>query len=172
MIHEPQPVPDHALGVHQFQATDNQGRVRRLSEFRGKVLLVVNTASQCGFTRQYAGLQALYDKYHAQGFEVLAFPCNQFNGQEPGTDAEISDFCRRGYGVEFPIFSKVEVNGPGAHPLFAYLQEALPGMLGLKALKWNFTKFLVDRRGQPVERFSPTTVPEKIEHRVEALLRA
>ncbi|MDP1026220.1 glutathione peroxidase [Sphingomonas sp. KR1UV-12] len=136
----------------------------------GKVLLIVNTASQCGFTPQYAGLEALHRRYAARGFSVLAFPCNQFGAQEPGDAAEIASFCRTHYDVTFPVYAKIDVNGPGADPLFVALKEQAPGLLGSKGIKWNFTKFLVDRTGAPVRRYAPTTRPEAIAADIEALL--
>ncbi len=151
-----------AQDFFDFSATLNDGSERRLADFRGKVLLVVNTASQCGFTPQYKGLQALYERHRAQGLEVLGFPCDQFGHQEPGSDAEIASFCQLNFGVTFPLFKKIEVNGDGAHPVFKFLKDAAPGVLG-KGIKWNFTKFLVDRQGRVVDRYAPTTSPEKLE---------
>src|SRR5689334_13676868 len=147
--------------VYDFTARAIDGKELPLAEFRGKALLIVNVASQCGFTPQYPGLETLHEKYKDQGFAVLGFPCNQFGGQEPGSDAEIKTFCEASFGVKFPMFSKVDVNGPEAHPLFQYLVEAKPGLLGTKAIKWNFTKFLIDRHGNPVERFAPNVKPEE-----------
>ncbi len=141
-----------------------------LAEYAGQVLLIVNTASKCGFTPQYQGLEALYRAYKDRGFSVLAFPCNQFGAQEPGDAAEIASFCSLTYDVTFPIFPKVEVNGPGAAPLFEHLKAAAPGLLGSQAIKWNFTKFLVDRSGAVVKRFAPTTTPETISPEIERLL--
>jgi glutathione peroxidase len=141
-----------------------------LSPYKGKVMLIVNTASQCGFTPQYAGLEELWRKYRDRGFAVLAFPCNQFGGQEPGTAEEILDFCTRTYQVSFPIFGKTEVNGPNASPLFQHLKTEAPGLLGSEAIKWNFTKFLIDRDGKVVRRYAPTTKPEDIAPDIEALL--
>jgi len=141
-----------------------------LFEFRGRVLLIVNTASRCGFTPQYAGLEALWRTYRDRGLAVLAFPCNQFGGQEPGTAEEILDFCTSNYDVSFPVFGKVDVNGPGAAPLFQELKSQAPGVLGSEAIKWNFTKFLVDRDGKVVRRYAPTTPPEDIEKDIVALL--
>jgi glutathione peroxidase len=153
-----------------FQATTLDGKPVDLAAFRGKVLLIVNTASQCGFTPQYQGLQALHERYRAQGLEVLGFPCNQFGGQEPGDAAEIGAFCERNFGVSFPLFGKVEVNGEGAHPLWRWLTEEAPGLLGSKAVKWNFTKFLVRRDGSVFKRYPPQASPESIAQDVEALL--
>jgi glutathione peroxidase len=155
--------------LHDLTATRNDGTEQPLSDYRGKVLLVVNTASQCGFTPQYQGLQALYQRHRAEGLEILGFPCDQFGHQEPGDDAEIATFCQRNYGVTFPLFKKVEVNGAGTHPVFAYLKKSAPGLLG-DSIKWNFTKFLVDREGRVVDRFAPATPPEKIEADIEKLL--
>ena len=141
-----------------------------LSAYAGKVLLIVNTASKCGFTPQYEGLEALHRKYGARGFEVLGFPCNQFGGQEPGDAAEIANFCSLTYDVTFPVFAKVDVNGDAAAPVFKHLKKAAPGLLGSEAIKWNFTKFLVDRDGKVVGRYAPTTKPTDIEKDIEALL--
>jgi len=140
-----------------------------MSDYKGQVLLIVNTASKCGFTPQYKGLQALYDKYREQGFTVLGFPCNQFMGQEPGGSDEISSFCEINFGVNFPLFDKIDVKGSNQHPLFKYLTSQQKGML-TSAVKWNFTKFLVDREGNVVGRFAPTTEPEKIDAEIQALL--
>jgi glutathione peroxidase len=143
--------------------------VLRLEVFRGRVLLIVNVASQCGFTPQYRGLQMLQARYHERGFDVLGFPCDQFGHQEPGSDLEIGAFCERNFGVTFPLFAKIEVNGPHAHPLYAFLKEQKGGLLG-SAIKWNFTKFLVGREGQVLERVPPTTAPEKLAGPIEAAL--
>ena len=156
--------------VWDFSAKTLDGAVRPLSEYEGKVLLIVNTASACGFTPQYAGLQALHEKFKDQGFSVLGFPCNQFGGQEPGDEQTISGFCSRNYGVTFPMFAKIDVNGPQAHPLFRHLQQAKPGLLGSEAIKWNFTKFLIDRHGNVVDRFAPSTKPESLEAAIRRLL--
>lgn len=157
-------------GIHDFEARSLEGGLIRFSDFAGKVLLVVNTASRCGFTPQYRGLQALHRQFAGRGLVVVGFPCNQFGGQEPGGADEIAAFCERSYGVDFPMAGKVEVNGPDAHPVFAYLTEALPGVLGSRAGKWNFTKFLVDRAGRPIRRYAPTTPPETLAADIEALL--
>ena len=141
-----------------------------LDRWAGQVLLIVNTASQCGFTPQYEGLEALYRRYAERGFAVLAFPCNQFGSQEPGDAAEIASFCSLTYDVTFPVFAKIDVNGAAADPLFDRLKTAAPGLLGSKAIKWNFTKFLVDRSGKVVRRYAPTTKPEALAEDVEALL--
>ena len=155
--------------LYDMEVRRADGTSTRLGEYAGKVLLIVNTASRCCFTGQYAGLQALHEKYAQEGLAVLAFPCNQFMGQEPGTDAEIQQFCSLTYNVSFPVFAKIEVNGPGTHPLFAYLKKEAGGWLG-SAIKWNFTKFLIDRQGRVRERFAPTTPPEKLEPAILALL--
>ena len=146
------------------------GSVADLSAYAGKVLLIVNTASKCGFTPQYEGLEALHRKYADRGFEVLAFPCNQFGGQEPGDAAEIANFCSLTYDVTFPVFARIDVNGDNADPLFERLKSDAPGLLGSKGIKWNFTKFLVGRSGKTVERYAPTTKPEDIEADIEKLL--
>ncbi len=156
--------------VFDFDATAIDGRSRPLSEFAGKVLLVVNTASKCGLTPQFEGLEKLYQAYHDRGLEILGFPCNQFGNQDPGSNEEIAGFCMKNYGVSFPMFERIEVNGDSAHPLFRHLKEAAPGVLGSKAIKWNFTKFLVGRDGQVLERFAPTTTPEKIASAIESAL--
>ncbi len=147
-----------------------KGDETTLADHRGKVLLIVNVASRCGFTPQYEGLQKLQQDYAAQGFSVLGFPCNQFGGQEPGTAEDISTFCSATYGVDFPIYEKVEVNGSDAHPIYKQLKSAAPGLLGTEAIKWNFTKFLVDRAGNVVQRFAPTDTPEAIAPKIAALL--
>ncbi len=152
-----------------FNATSIDGREVDLAAYQGQALLVVNTASQCGFTSQYAGLQELHDTYGEQGFAVLGFPCDQFGNQEPGDEGEIASFCERIFGVSFPMFAKVDVNGSEAHPLFAWLRSEKGGLLGRK-IKWNFTKFLVGRDGQVVGRFSPTTTPDKIGGDIEKAL--
>lgn len=146
------------------------GEAATLATHTGKVLLIVNTASQCGFTPQYAGLEALYRKFLERGLVVLGFPCDQFGRQEPGNGAEIASFCRENYGVTFPMHAKTEVNGDRVHPLFARLKKAAPGMLGTQAIKWNFTKFLVDREGNVVERYAPNVAPEQIAPDIEKLL--
>lgn len=146
------------------------GQPLPLSYFKGRVLLIVNTASHCGFTPQYAGLEELYEAYNRDGFEVLGFPCNQFGKQEPGTAGEIGEFCARNYKVNFPLFAKVEVNGPGAHPLYRILKSACPGWFGMERIKWNFTKFLVDREGRVVSRHAPSARPEKLRPAIEGLL--
>lgn len=154
---------------YQLTATSLHGQPVSMADFAGKLVLVVNTASQCGFTPQYAGLEALYKKYAAQGLVVLGFPCNQFGSQEPGGVDEITQTCHINYGVSFPIFEKVEVNGAATHPVFRYLKEELPGVLGGR-IKWNFTKFLIGRDGKPLTRFAPFTTPEKLEPAIVAAL--
>src|SRR6195952_1574275 len=141
--------------VYDFSAQSLSGQQADLAATQGKVLLIVNTASKCGFTPQFDGLEKVYEKYHDQGFEVLGFPCNQFGGQEPGSSDDIGQFCTKNYGVGFPMFEKVDVNGDAAHPVFQWLKSEAPGILGTKDIKWNFTKFLVDRNGKVVERFAP-----------------
>jgi glutathione peroxidase len=159
-----------ATSVYDFEAQSIEGKPAHLSTQRGKVLLIVNTASACGFTPQYAGLEALYQKLEPQGLTVLGFPCNQFGAQEPGTEAEIGAFCQKNYGVTFPMFAKIDVNGGHAHPLFQYLTQAKPGLLGTEAIKWNFTKFLIDRNGEPVGRYAPQTKPDDLEDPIGKLL--
>ena len=156
-------------GLESFSARAIDGSDIDLASYSGEVVLVVNTASQCGFTPQYQGLQKLHDEYAEQGFAVLGFPCDQFGGQEPGEDAEIAGFCERNFGVTFPLFSKVEVNGDGAHPVFQWLRAQKGGLLGNK-IKWNFTKFLVGKDGQVIDRFAPTTKPEKLTGDIEKAL--
>ncbi len=156
---------------YQFSAKSIQGKEISMDIYRGKVILVVNTASNCGFTPQYEGLENLYRKFHEKGFVILGFPCNQFGNQEPGTEKEIAESCLINYGVSFPMFSKIEVNGPNAHPIYNYLKKTLPGLLG-RRIKWNFTKFLIDRSGVPVKRFSSSTVPEKLVNDIEKLLES
>ncbi len=159
-------------GIHEFSAQRLNGDEESLADFEGKVVLVVNTASKCGFTPQYKGLEELYQKYKDQGFAVLGFPCNQFGGQEPGEAEEIGAFCEKNYGVSFPMFEKVDVNGDNAHPMFDYLKKAQPGLLGSKKIKWNFTKFLVGKDGVPTERYSPQTAPSNISGDIEKALGA
>jgi glutathione peroxidase len=156
--------------IYDFEVTTIDGKAERLERYRGEVLLVVNVASQCGFTPQYAGLEALNRKYCERGFAVLGFPCDQFGHQEPGDESEIKQFCSLKYDVTFPLFAKIEVNGSGVHPLYRFLKAARRGLLGTKAIKWNFTKFLVDREGNVVRRFGPMVKPERIEGAVERLL--
>ena len=159
--------------IYQFSPLALDGRAMGLEQFRGRVLLIVNTASQCGFTPQYAGLEKLYRTFKERGFAVLGFPCNQFGGQEPGSAAEIEAFCEAKYGLSFPLFAKIEVNGAGAHPLYRFLKHEQPGMLGIlgvRRIKWNFTKFLVDRQGNVVERFGPSAAPRALAAKIERLL--
>ena len=158
------------MGIHDIAARRIDGAERDLSEFKGKVLLIVNVASRCGFTPQYTGLEALYRSYRQRGLEVLGFPCNQFGSQEPGSEAEIGDFCSTNFDVTFPMFAKVDVNGPGAHPLYQFLKSEKPGVLGTEAIKWNFTKFLVNRQGDVVKRYAPNEKPEDLSTDIEALL--
>ena len=156
--------------LYDFCADTLQGKPRSLDAFRGKVVLVVNTASQCGFTPQYAGLEELYRKFRDRGLEVLGFPCNQFGRQEPGSAAEIGAFCERNYGISFPMFGKIEVNGPNAHPLYRWLAAQAPGILGTEAIKWNFTKFLLRRDGRVFKRYAPRTRPAELAGDIERLL--
>ena len=158
------------MDIYDFEARTLEGAPARLDAWRGKVLLIVNTASKCGFTPQYEGLEALQRQYGERGFAVLAFPCNQFGDQEPGDAAAIRDFCSTVYDVTFPIFTKIDVNGPAADPLYTYLKAARPGLLGSRAVKWNFTKFLVDRQGRPVARFGPSTTPRALASAIEKRL--
>jgi glutathione peroxidase len=155
--------------LYGFTPPDKSGKPKSLEDYRGQVLLIVNTASKCGFTPQFAGLEELFELYRDRGFTVLGFPCNQFGGQDPGSNDEITEFCQLNYGVSFPMFGKVEVNGSGAEPLFDHLKSAAPGTLGNR-IKWNFTKFLVNRDGEVVKRYAPTTKPEAIKADIEALL--
>jgi glutathione peroxidase len=159
------------MNVYDFEATSLDGQATNLARYRGQVLLIVNTASACGFTPQYKGLEQLYRDYGARGLTVLGFPCNQFGAQEPGSEADIGAFCERNYGVSFPMFAKVDVNGDGAHPLWRHLKEAAPGVLGTEAIKWNFTKFLVGRDGAVIKRYAPQTKPEDIVHDIEGALQ-
>ncbi|MGP8119606.1 MAG: glutathione peroxidase [Xanthobacteraceae bacterium] len=158
--------------VYDFSAESLTGEKVPLDRFRGDVLVIVNTASKCGFTPQYQGLEALYLAHRGRGFAVLGFPCNQFGGQEPGTAGEIAAFCAQNYNVSFPMFGKIEVNGADAHPLYQYLKQQKPGVLGSQAIKWNFTKFIVDRAGRVVARHAPTTPPETLAGEIEQLLGA
>jgi glutathione peroxidase len=157
------------MPIYDFSARLGTGEERRLADYRGKALLVVNVASKCGFTPQYRGLQGLYEQFEPRGFEILAFPCDQFGHQEPGSDAEISKFCDRTYGITFPLFAKIEVNGRNAHPLYLWLAQQKGGLLG-NSIKWNFTKFLVDRAGAVQARFAPTAKPESLAGDVAGLL--
>jgi glutathione peroxidase len=156
--------------LSDFSARDLAGAEVPLAQFQGQVVLVVNTASRCGFTPQYAGLERLHEDLSARGFAVLGFPCNQFGGQEPGNEGEIAHFCETRFGVRFPMFAKIEVNGPGAHPLYQWLKREAKGLLGSQRIKWNFTKFLIGRDGQVVRRYAPNTTPEAIRPDIEKLL--
>jgi glutathione peroxidase len=160
------------MNVYDFQATALDGKPVDLAQYRGKVLLIVNTASKCGFTPQYQGLENVYRELHGRGLEVLGFPCNQFGSQEPGTEEEIGAFCEKNYGVSFPMFAKVDVNGDAAHPLWKFLKGEAPGVLGTEGIKWNFTKFLIGRDGKVAKRYAPTTKPEEIADDIEKLLAA
>ncbi|MFP4362508.1 MAG: glutathione peroxidase [Spirochaetia bacterium] len=157
------------MSFYEFRAEMNNGTDISLEEYKGKTVLVVNTASKCGFTPQYEGLQKLYQEYKDKDFIILGFPCDQFNHQEPGTDDEIQQFCKINYGVTFPLFKKIDVNGEDAHPLFQYLRKERPGVIGDR-IKWNFTKFLISPEGKPVKRFAPATEPEKLKKHIEKLL--
>lgn len=157
------------MSVYDFSAKLISGREKKLRDYEGKVLLIVNTASKCGFTPQYEGLQGLYLKFQKRGFEVLAFPCDQFGHQEPGNHHEITSFCEVNYGIEFPLFSKIEVNGKNAHPLYEFLKSQKRGLLG-DSIKWNFTKFLLDRKGNVVDRYAPMITPQRIAPAIEKLL--
>jgi glutathione peroxidase len=156
--------------LYEFEVKTLDGKTTTMGEFKGKVLLIVNTASLCGFTPQYEGLQKLYRKYQERGLVVLGFPCDQFGHQEPGGAGEIADFCTTRFSITFPLFEKIDVNGSNAHPLYVYLKENKSGLLGTEAIKWNFTKFLVNRQGEVVNRYAPTTTPESLEKDIEALL--
>jgi glutathione peroxidase len=156
--------------LYDFSIKSLTGKELPLSDFQGQVLLIVNTASKCGFTPQYEGLQRLYHDLNPRGFAVLGFPCNQFGQQEPGNEMEIGQFCATIYGADFPMFSKIDVNGADAHPLYRYLKHQRPGLLGLEGIKWNFTKFLIDRAGTVIARYAPTTKPENLRKPIEALL--
>ena len=156
--------------IYQFEAELLEGDIKALADYKGKVMLIVNTASKCGFTPQFAGLEKLYEKYKLQGLEILGFPCNQFGGQDPGTNKEIGAFCQRNYGVNFPMFAKVDVKGPEAHAIFRFLTREAKGILGSQNIKWNFTKFLVGRNGEVLGRYAPTTKPEALEADIEKAL--
>ena len=159
-----------AQSIYDFTCTALAGDQQPLNAYRGKPLLIVNTASKCGLTPQYEGLEQLYQTYREQGFEILGFPCNQFLSQEPGSEAEIGEFCSSNYSVSFPLFGKIDVNGPDTSPLYDYLKSAAPGLLGSRRIKWNFTKFLVNSDGQVVDRFAPATKPDKIAASIKKLL--
>jgi glutathione peroxidase len=156
--------------IYGFEASDIEGKTTSLKKFKGKVVLIVNVASKCGLTKQYEGLETLYKKYKDKGLVILGFPCNQFLGQEPGTEAEIAQFCSVNYGVSFPMFSKISVNGDETHPLYKYLKSILPGKDGNAEIEWNFAKFLIDREGVPVLRFHPKIKPVELEAEIEKLL--
>ena len=158
------------MSIYDFKAIDIQGHEQALSAYKGKVLLIVNTASKCGFTPQFEGLETMYKELHEKGLEVLGFPCNQFAQQDKGSDSEIAGFCMKNYGVSFPMFSKIEVNGDNAHPLYQYLKKEARGVLGTQKIKWNFTKFLINQDGKVIKRFAPTAKPENIAKQVRALL--
>ena len=157
--------------LYDFNVVTNSREEQSMSIYKGKVLLIVNVASECGFTPQYEGLQKLYESYKDQGFEMLAFPCNQFGGQEPGTAKQIQNFCKTNFGVTFPLFAKIDVNGDDAHPLYVFLKNQTPGFMGTKSIKWNFTKFLIDKEGNVIKRFGSSTKPEKIAKEIETLLQ-
>lgn len=156
--------------IYKFDCKNAQGEVVSLENYKNKILLIVNTASKCGFTPQYEGLNDLHLKFKDKDFSVLGFPCNQFGKQEPGTNEEIQEFCSVNFQIEFPVFAKIDVNGPTADPLYKYLCETKPGLLGSKNIKWNFTKFLVDQKGNVVSRFAPNTKPEDIEKEIKAII--
>jgi glutathione peroxidase len=158
------------MNLYEIEVKTAQGGIEKMSQYQGKVLLIVNTASACGFTPQYEGLQKLQERFQGRGFEVLGFPCNQFGGQEPGTDAEIQSFCSLNYSIQFKVFSKIEVNGAQAAPLYQFLKKQAPGILGTEGIKWNFTKFLISKDGQVLKRFAPQDKPESIEAEIEKAL--
>ena len=158
--------------IYEFTCEDSSGQKIELGSYQGKVLLIVNTASQCGFTPQYEGLEKLQQAFADENFSVLAFPCNQFGGQEPGTNEEITEFCKLNYNNNFPIFGKIDVKGDNAHPLFSFLTQERKGLLGTENIKWNFTKFLVNKEGEPVSRYAPSTTPDKIQSDIEKLLNS
>lgn len=158
--------------VYDFSAEKLEGGTQPLDEYRGKVLLIVNTASKCGLTSQFEGLEKVFEQYKAQGLVVIGFPCNQFASQDPGSNSEIGEFCQRNYGVSFPMMAKIDVNGADAHPLYKYLSKEAKGLLGTEAIKWNFTKFLIGRDGQVLDRYAPTTKPEDMRADIEKALAA
>ncbi len=161
----------NTMSIYNYQVNTIRGEQVSLSDYQGKVLLIVNTASKCGFTPQYTGLQELYEKFKDHNFEILGFPSNQFKEQEPGSSEDIEQFCQINHGVTFPLFEKIDVKGNTAHPLFQYLSKQAPGVLGSTAVKWNFTKFLVDSDGKVIQRFAPATTPDKLEHIIDDLLK-
>lgn len=156
--------------VYDFSANTITGDSKSLSEYQGKVMLIVNTASKCGLTPQFQGLEELYQSYKDQGLVILGFPCNQFASQDPGSESEIAEFCQLNYGVSFPMFAKIEVNGDNTHPLYQFLKQEAPGLMGSKSIKWNFTKFLVNSEGKVIKRFAPTDTPEKLTADIQQLL--
>ncbi|MFT6070685.1 MAG: glutathione peroxidase [Bacteriovoracaceae bacterium] len=156
--------------IYEFKVKNIKGEEVSLEDYKGKTLLILNTASKCGFTKQYSGLEIMYKELKDKGLEILAFPCNQFGSQEPGSNEEIAEFCDLSFKTSFPLFSKIDVNGDKAHPLFNYLKEEAPGLLGTKKIKWNFTKFLVSKNGEVLKRFAPKDEPEKISQEIEKLL--
>ena len=158
--------------IYDFEVTTINGKASKLSKYKGKVLLVVNTASKCGLTPQFKGLESLYKKYKDKGLEIIGFPCNQFGQQDPGTNDEIQEFCQMNYGVSFPMYAKIDVNGNNTHPLYQHLKDEAPGLLGSKKIKWNFTKFLVNKNGDVIKRFAPTVTPDKLESEIKAALAA
>ena len=159
-----------STSIYDFTCETNAGKKKSLSDYRGKVLLVVNTASKCGFTPQFEGLESLYEQYKDEGLEILGFPCNQFGKQDPGSNGEITEFCQLNYGVSFPMMGKIEVNGSGTDPLYKHLKKAAPGALGTQAIKWNFTKFLIDPEGNVLKRYASATKPKDIEKDIKKLL--
>lgn len=168
-LHAGEPMNEH---FYTFNATDTHGDIISMSKYKGKVILIVNVASECGFTPQYEGLETLYKTYHKQGLEILAFPSNQFGEQEPGTNKEIQTFCKVKFGVTFPLFSKIDVNGDKTHPLYVFLKKEATGFLGSESIKWNFTKFLIDKKGNVVDRYGSATKPAKIAKDIETLLHS
>jgi glutathione peroxidase len=160
------------MSIHDLEAKTIDGQTQKLDTFKGKALLIVNVASKCGFTPQYKGLEQMYRKFKTRGFEILGFPCDQFGHQEPGDEAEIKQFCSLNYDVTFPMFAKIDVNGEHAHPLYQYLKRSKPGVLGTEGIKWNFTKFLIDKNGDVTKRYAPNDSPESIEKDLEKMLPA
>ncbi|MEH7401132.1 glutathione peroxidase [Gottfriedia acidiceleris] len=160
------------MSIYDFEVKDSKGEDVSLSKYKDKVIIVVNTASACGYTPQYKDLQALYEEYKEEGLVILGFPCNQFMNQEPGSNEEIQSFCELNFGVTFPVFGKIDVNGEKADPLFKYLSSEAPGIMGLKSIKWNFTKFIIDKNGKVIERFAPQTNPQEMKSTIEKLLKA